>query len=69
MASRIADTKREVQAIYFNWPDRKEDQPGKSMLFQEYLRLQDGYSYMQFGAADKHQIITGWLDEWDRYLP
>lgn len=46
MSRRVAETKQEVRSLYLNWPERRQQNPGKSMLFQAYLRQQNGFSYM-----------------------
>ncbi len=67
MNRRVAETKQEVRSLYLNWPERRQQNPGKSMLFQAYLRQQNGFSYMQFGREGMHQAVTSWVDEWDRF--
>lgn len=67
MRLRIAETKQEVRSLYLNWSGRCQHSPGKSMLFQAYLRQQNGFSYMQFGGEGMHQAVTSWVDEWDRF--
>lgn len=37
------------------------------MLFQAYLRQQNGFSYMEFGQEGMHQAVTSWVEEWDRF--
>lgn len=68
MAGTVASTKREVRSIYFSWPGRRDVFPGKSILFQEYLRSHHRFSGMHFAGGDIFQVISGWIEEWDGYL-
>ena len=64
------ETKREIQKLWLNWPDRKEfpvtDIGTGALCF--YVSLQNSndpiLSDGDFGSGDPYQIIHPWVLEW-----
>lgn len=70
MKMKRDETKREVQRLWKDWPDRQNyDDVGMCALaFHGWLQSsgQSIMSYGNFGSGSPYQTVAGWVKEWDR---
>ncbi|HDS8497125.1 TPA: hypothetical protein QH718_001416 [Klebsiella aerogenes] len=59
-------TKERCRDLYLAWDGRHQDGPAKGILFQAYMREQSDFSSFTYGRAGMHQVVQGWVDEWDQ---
>lgn len=59
-------TKTRCRELYLAWDGRHQDGPAKGMLFQAYMREQPDFASFTYGRASMHQVVQGWVDEWEQ---
>ncbi|WP_144837618.1 hypothetical protein [Leclercia adecarboxylata] len=62
------ETKIRCRDLYLQWDGRHESNPAKGLLFQAYMRQQPDFASFTYGRASMHQVVQGWVDEWEGYF-
>ncbi|CAI0699845.1 MULTISPECIES: hypothetical protein [Serratia] len=60
------ETKERCRELYLAWEGRQEKGPAKGLLFQAHIRKQNDFSSYTYGVASMHQVVQGWVDEWEQ---
>ncbi|AYM90078.1 Uncharacterised protein [Serratia fonticola] len=61
-----SETKERCRDIYLAWEGRHEHGPAKGMLFQAHMRTQPDFLFFTYGRNSMHQVVQGWVDEWEQ---